>query len=128
VHFEVQHAHVRCGESQLRQVVYNLADNALKYCRAEVRPEVEILGKALGDRYEIVVRDNGMGMSPAEATQVFDPFFRAERTRARPGTGLGLSIVKRMIEAHGGTVSLDTALGRGTTFCASLPLAEAAST
>jgi signal transduction histidine kinase len=63
-------------------------------------------------------------MSYDEARQAFDPFFRALRVREQKGTGLGLSIVKRVIEASGGSVAVDSRLGQGTTFAVRLPLAS----
>jgi signal transduction histidine kinase len=63
-------------------------------------------------------------MSPNEMRQVFQPFFRAFRLRAASGTGLGLSIVKRIVEASGGTVRVQSILDQGTTFVIVLPLAE----
>jgi signal transduction histidine kinase len=63
-------------------------------------------------------------MSYDEARQAFDPFFRALRVREQQGTGLGLSIVKRVIEASGGSVAVDSRLGQGTTFVIRLPQAS----
>lgn len=122
----VEPARVRCFEPLLRQVLFNLADNAIKYRRTGVVASVEIEGHALDDAYELSVRDNGVGMSPEDARRAFEPFFRAQRVRERPGTGLGLSIVKRVIEGSGGAVTVDSRLGEGTTFRAKLPLASEA--
>jgi signal transduction histidine kinase len=120
---DVQPARVRCSEGLLRQVMWNLADNALKYRRPEVRSRVEICGRAADGRYELSVGDNGVGISPDETGKVFAPFYRGAGETRPPGTGLGLSIVKRAVEANGGTVSVTSMLGRGSTFVARLPLA-----
>jgi signal transduction histidine kinase len=120
----VEPAKVRCAEGLLRQAVSNLADNAVKYRRPEVQTEIEIRGRAVGREYELRVSDNGVGMSYDEARQAFDPFFRALRVREQKGTGLGLSIVKRVIEASGGSVAVDSRLGQGTTFVVRLALAN----
>jgi signal transduction histidine kinase len=120
----VEPAKVQCAEGLLRQAVFNLADNAVKYRRAEVQAEIEIRGHAVGKEYELRVSDNGVGMSYDEARQAFDPFFRALRVREQKGTGLGLSIVKRVIEASGGSVAVDSRLGQGTTFVIRLPQAR----
>ncbi|RWR28004.1 two-component sensor histidine kinase, partial [Mycobacterium tuberculosis] len=72
---------------------------------------------------EIVVSDQGPGIPPEERRLVFERFYRADtsRTRASGGTGLGLSIVDSLVYAHGGTVKVTTALGKGSRFTVSLP-------
>ena len=116
VRIEVAPARVRCGEGLLAEALTNLADNALKYRRDGAPPAVAIIGRDLGRRYELRVEDNGIGMSPDESRQAFAPFFRAGRAPSTPGNGLGLSIVKRIAEAHGGDIEVESELGHGTTF------------
>jgi two-component system, OmpR family, sensor kinase len=118
----LQPAKVRCAEGLLRVALSNLVDNALKYHRAEAPAEVEITGRSRGQAYDLRVSDHGIGMSYDEVRQAFDPFYRAVRAREKPGTGLGLSIVKRVIEASGGQICIDSELGQGTTFAIDLPL------
>jgi len=67
---------------------------------------------------------NGVGMSKDETERAFEPFYRSPRMRDRPGTGLGLSIVNRIAEASGGTLSLQSRLGAGSTFTVRLPLSH----
>lgn len=119
---DVEAAKVHCSEGLFRQVMWNLADNAMKYRRPDVGPHVEICGRAHERIYELTVRDNGIGISREEATRVFEPFFRTAAGRGEPGTGLGLSIVKRAVEANGGKVSVTSEPGRGSEFVARLPL------
>ncbi len=121
----VNHASVSCSEGLLRQALTNLTENAIKYHRPDTTPEVEISGGAVDDRYDLRVSDNGMGMSKDDADHVFEPFYRSPRTKALPGTGLGLSIVNRVVRASGGTLSLETELGRGSTFIVRLPTVDA---
>ena len=121
---DVAPAKVQCAEGLLRQALANLADNAVKYRRTGVPAVTEIRGRVVGSRYELCVADQGIGMSPDEARQAFDPFYRAARVRSTQGTGLGLSIVKRVVEASGGTVSAESELGAGTTFTILLPIAQ----
>jgi len=102
--------------------VANLVENAVKYHRPEVAPEVSISGNAVDGRYDLRVSDNGLGMSKEEAAHAFEPFYRSPRTQDRPGTGLGLSIVKRIVEVSGGTVSVASTVGQGSTFSVDLPL------
>lgn len=120
---DVQKATVHCSEGLLRQVLWNLADNAMKYRRPDVAARVEICGRAADGDYELAVRDNGIGIPREEAKRVFDPFFRAVGARNAPGTGLGLSIVKRAVEASGGRVRVASEPGRGSEFVVRLPLA-----
>jgi signal transduction histidine kinase len=122
VHVSVSHAEVSCSEGLLRQAVTNLLENAVKYHRPDAAPEVEISGMAIDGSYDLKVSDNGVGMSAEETTQVSRPFYRSPRTQDRPGTGLGLSIVNRVAEASGGKLSVQSSLGRGSTFVVRLPL------
>lgn len=118
----VNHAQVSCSEGLLRQAVTNLLDNAVKYHRPETAPEVEISGAASNGSYDLKVSDNGIGMSAQETEQAAQPFYRSPRAQDRPGTGLGLSIVSRVAEASGGKLSVQSNLGRGSTFVVRLPL------
>lgn len=121
---DVQPAKVHCSEGLLRQVLWNLTDNAMKYRREQVPARVEICGRSIDDHsYELWVQDNGIGIPPEETGKVFDPFYRVAGRTGVPGTGLGLSIVKRAVEANGGTVSLTSEPGTGSKFVARLPLA-----
>ncbi len=119
----VDHASVRCSDGLLQQALANLLENAVKYRRPEAALQVEISGAPSERGYDLRVTDNGLGMSPEDAGRAFEPFFRSQRTRDLPGTGLGLSIVKRVVDASGGTVSVASQLGRGSSFVVHLPLA-----
>ncbi len=119
---DVAHGQARGSEGLLRQALSNLVENAVKYRRPEVTPEVEVVGRPGGSDYTLRVSDNGLGMSPDEAARAFEPFYRAKRVPTTPGTGLGLSIVKRVVEASGGSILVQSQLGRGTTFVVTLPL------
>ena len=121
----VNPAAVSCSEGLLQQVLTNLTENAMKYQRPDATPEVEISGCAVDNRYDLRVSDNGVGMSKDDADRVFEPFYRSPRTQAVPGTGLGLSIVNRVVQASGGTLSVETELGRGSTFIVRLPTLDA---
>jgi len=122
---EVEDAKVHCSEGLLRQALWNLGENAVKFRRSGLPLEIEIRGKDTGHTYEFCVSDNGLGMSPEEVDKAFDPFFRGKNARLNvPGTGLGLSIVKRIIEASGGTACIDSRIGCGTTFRIQLSLLE----
>lgn len=107
----------------LRRVVDNLLDNARKYSPPE--SAIRLLAHRLGAALAIEVVDRGEGLSAAELEQLFTPFFRADRSRARStgGVGLGLALSRRIAEAHGGTLEARSARGAGTTMTVTLPAA-----
>ena len=107
--------------AQIGQVAMNLVDNALNYT-AEGSVTVEL--RAERERAVLTVRDTGLGIDPAQAERVFERFYRVDRGRSRAtgGTGLGLSIVRHIVEAHGGTVGVESTVGEGSTFRVELPL------
>jgi signal transduction histidine kinase len=120
---DLEPASVTCSQGLLREVLWNLGENAVKYHRPEVPPSVELVGRARAGRYRLRVIDNGRGMTTEESSHVFEPFFRGGRTRDVPGTGLGLAIVRRVIEASGGSIAVESQPDHGTTFTVDLPLA-----
>jgi signal transduction histidine kinase len=120
---EVEAARVRCSEGLLRQALWNLVENGVKY-RGHAQPQIGLSGRAPGGMYELRVADNGIGMSPEEAAHAFDPFYRGQRARGVRGTGLGLAIVKRIVDARGGTISVESKPEHGSTFIIRLPLAD----
>ena len=123
LHEIVEPASVGYNEGLLRQVLWNLVENGVKYRRDDVHADIGIFGRVVGERYELQVSDNGLGMLPEEARRAFDPFYRGQQVQEVSGTGLGLSIVKRIVEGGGGSVLVKTQLGSGTTFVLQLPLA-----
>jgi two-component system OmpR family sensor kinase len=108
-------------EFRLRQVVANLVGNALVH--TEPGTPIEITTARCDGRVVLCVTDHGPGMAPETAARAFERFYRADpsRSRHRGGSGLGLAIVDATVRAHGGTVSLETAAGRGTTVRVELP-------
>jgi signal transduction histidine kinase len=114
---------------RITQVVGNLLHNASKFTR---RGDEVVLSLALspaGDRADIRVTDNGLGIDPTLLPTIFEPFVQGERTLARTegGLGLGLALVKGITDLHGGTVSAESAgNGKGSEFVVSLPLTSSA--
>jgi two-component system OmpR family sensor kinase len=108
-------------EPRIRQVLSNLVANALQHTPASA--EVIIRVGTEGDDTVLEVADKGPGMSPQDASRVFERFYRTDASRARAsgGTGLGLSIVDSLVRAHGGVVSVRTAPGEGCCFRVTLP-------
>jgi len=83
--------------------------------------EVRVAVDALGDRAVLSVSDHGVGVAEEELPHLFKPYSRLERTSRVQGTGLGLYISKAIVEAHGGTIQVQSKLGSGTTFTVTLP-------
>jgi two-component system phosphate regulon sensor histidine kinase PhoR len=110
----------------LEHVLSNLVDNAVKYCPSGAR--IVVSAEPDGSRVKLVVEDTGPGIAPEHLQRVFERFYRVDAGRSRElgGTGLGLSIVKHMVEAMRGKVSVESGVGRGSTFTVSLPGVDAA--
>jgi signal transduction histidine kinase len=106
----------------LRRLVANLLDNAGKY--SEPGAPIALRVVAAPGAVVVEVADQGIGIDPSDLPRLFTPFFRTDRSRARGtgGTGLGLALVKRIAEAHGGEVTVESAAGKGTTFRVRLPV------
>ena len=107
--------------------VNNLLSNAVQYSPENSRVGIGVSDAE--DRVEIVVTDQGPGMSQEEAERVFERFYRTDQARSRTtgGTGLGLSIVKRIVNAHGGRIEIQSEAGEGSTFTVLLPIAAGSS-
>jgi signal transduction histidine kinase len=111
----------RWDRSRLDQVTTNLLSNALKYGRGQP-VSVDV---ALDDDFaSLAVTDRGIGVAPEDHTRIFERFERAVSPRNFGGFGLGLWIVRKLVEAHGGTISVTSALGAGATFTVTLPMAS----
>lgn len=104
---------------RLEQVLVNLLSNATKYSPEGGTVTVELDPSPTHLRIHVI--DEGIGIDPAEAEQIFEPYRRSRRTDAIPGSGLGLFVVKKIVEAHGGAVHITPADGRGTRFTIELP-------
>src|SRR5262245_48357751 len=108
---------------RMRQLMLNLVTNAIKYTPPGGKVSLGLVDQ--GDAVAFVVGDNGIGISATDLPHIFDRFYRADlartRTGDRPGAGLGLSITKWIAEAHGGTIGVQSRIGRGTVFTVTLP-------
>jgi signal transduction histidine kinase len=110
------------GDPQLlRQLMANLIGNGLKFHRDGVPPVVRVSGECRGDRVEITVADNGIGIDAEYADKVFVIFQRLHARDVYPGTGIGLSLAKKIVEFHGGAIRLDPGDGPGATVSVSFP-------
>lgn len=121
LHVPAGDAEVIGDASKLRQVLVNLVRNALVH----TTDDVSISVRTANERVYVDIADNGPGMTPEDASHVFERFYRTDtsRTRDSGGTGLGLSIVSALVTAHGGRVTVKTAPGEGCVFTVDLPAA-----
>jgi sigma-B regulation protein RsbU (phosphoserine phosphatase) len=121
----VQAAFVRGDEDRLRQVFDNLLRNAIKYSPQGQPIEVDI--DADGENFRFTIRDRGMGIPPEDIPRLFERFARASNARRAKiaGTGIGLFIVKMIVERHGGSITVESKLGEGSTFTLTLPSIDA---
>ncbi len=136
---------VKADPVRLRQVLFNLTENAVKFSPRMGTVTLSVRGTELGgggdgdgmglvllaapkSALELSVRDQGPGIAREEHEKIFDAFYQVDgsSTREHGGTGLGLSIVKRLVEAHGGEVWVDSVVGQGTTFRFTIPEADEA--
>jgi K+-sensing histidine kinase KdpD len=113
---------VEADSRRIRQVIDNLLTNAVKY--SPEGTEVSILCEAKGKELVITVRDQGVGITPEEQVRVFERFYQVTLPEGgkSSGAGLGLAICKRIVEAHGGRIWVESAPGQGSTFKFTLPL------
>ncbi|PTA46464.1 cell wall metabolism sensor histidine kinase WalK [Micromonospora sp. RP3T] len=111
--------------ARLRQLVGNVVANAIRHTAPGGSVTVRCAVRA--EQLSIVVSDTGTGIAPADLSRVFERFWRADDSRARRtgGSGLGLSIARKLTEAHGGTISVASVLGVGSTFTVRLPIVAA---
>jgi signal transduction histidine kinase len=115
---------VRGDEARLREALQNLLDNAVQYTSAGGRIWVRV---AVRERDAVVtIGDNGIGIPQSDQERIFERFYRADAARSREvgGTGLGLSIAKHIVEAHGGRIWVESAVGQGSEFHFSIPVAD----
>ena len=107
---------------RLEQALMNLLDNAVKFNKPNGEVHVQVHDRS-GNRIEIRVSDSGVGIPAEDLSRIFERFYRVDKARSRQvgGTGLGLSIVKHAVEQMGGTVAVESELGKGSTFVVILP-------
>lgn len=114
--------HVACSEAAALVVLQNLIRNAIKYIGDGPRKQVVARASVQSRAVHLVVEDSGPGLLPGTERTIFEPYVRATRGN-QPGIGLGLATVKRIVEAHGGRVGVQSSPGQGAAFWVDLPLA-----
>ncbi len=107
---------IYADEVHFSNIIFNLIDNAIKYSREN--PAIHIETNTLGQSLQLKIKDNGIGMSKETMNHIFEKFYRAHTGNLHDvkGFGLGLTYVKKIVDAHGGKIHVDSELGQGTTF------------
>jgi len=113
---------VKVNAQLMVQAIINLLDNAIKY--SESGKEIKLKARKDGNQVLIIVEDQGFGIGSEHLPRIFERFYRVDKSRTRElgGTGLGLAIVKHIVQAHQGSVSVESELGKGSKFFIYLPL------
>ena len=106
---------------RLTQVLLNLVGNAIKFTD---QGSVEVRARQAGERFELSVVDSGFGIAPEDQAKIFEEFQQVDNTstRKKGGTGLGLSISRRIVELHGGRITVESEVGKGSTFKVTVPI------
>ena len=118
---DLQQDVIEADERKIKQVLFNLLSNAVKF--TPPGGHVTVTARDDADNVEISVRDSGIGIDKEDQVRIFEAFQQAERgpARAQEGTGLGLGLARRFVELHGGTISVESEPGQGSTFTVRLP-------
>jgi two-component system sensor histidine kinase BaeS len=116
--------HVIGDAQRLTQVLLNLLTNALQHTPSGGK--IVVGARRVGSEVQVTVQDTGEGIAPDALPHIFERFYRADQARSRGtgGSGLGLSIAKSLIEAQGGTITVESQIGQGSVFTVSLPRAS----
>jgi signal transduction histidine kinase len=120
IEVKVPHVWLRADRDRLLRVFVNLMDNAINY--AAPGSVITVYGYLDGQSVFVQMRDQGPGISERDLPHIFEEFYTADRSRTRRGSGLGLPIARRIVEAHGGSISAVSTTGKGSTFTVCLPL------
>jgi signal transduction histidine kinase len=109
---------VACDGSLIKQVVLNLLKNSIQAIAQQGRVNVRLRWDLLRNRVHLLVKDDGRGIEDEDLDRIFNPFF----TTRTKGTGLGLSMVKKIVDAHGGSIEVESTVGEGSLFVVDLPI------
>lgn len=111
-----QNIYIDLDPSRFKQVIFNLLDNSLKYSKENTTTYIRTLEK--DGNIQIIIKDQGEGIPQDDLPHIFDRLYRVDKSRSRAtgGFGLGLAIVKQLVEAHGGEITVESVVGRGTCF------------
>jgi len=111
---------VQGDEGTLSEAIVNILGNAIKYSPAG--SQIDLTGSHVGDQVIIRITDNGIGISKEDLPYIFDDFYTSsDKNKEERGSGVGLALTKRIVEAHNGSISVESELGQGSTFELCLP-------
>ena len=121
-HFTDEPVFARIDKDAISQAILNVLSNATKYSEAEKYIRVEVAQQ--GPAAKISVEDRGVGIPRESLGKIFEKFYRAPSGKAREtrGTGLGLTLTKHIVEAHGGTIKVESTVGKGSVFTIRIPV------
>ncbi|MFA5651382.1 MAG: HAMP domain-containing sensor histidine kinase [Proteiniphilum sp.] len=124
IDLQAENSTIKVDEMHFTNVLFNILDNALKYKRKDVPPELMIRTRNEGNKIVISIEDNGIGMRKEDAKKVFERFYRVHTGNRHDvkGFGLGLAYVKKIVNDLNGTIRAESELGKGTKFIISLPV------
>ena len=124
IHCEGESAFVQGNRTMLREVIYNLCENAVKYNKNNGQVHVQV--RRADNNAVLCVKDTGIGIPKEHHDRIFERFYRVDKSRSKEtgGTGLGLSIVKHIVQAHGGYLTIESEVGQGSCICAVFPLSS----
>jgi two-component system phosphate regulon sensor histidine kinase PhoR len=111
--------HIRIDRARVEQVLINLIHNAIKF--TPVGGTIILRARQAADETTLEVQDTGIGVAPAEMERLFERFYKSDKARRSDGTGLGLAIAKHIVQAHGGTIGVESTVGEGALFRIVLP-------
>jgi signal transduction histidine kinase len=113
---------VKADKNAILQVFYNLVDNAMKFSGTSRQIDVSLVPR--DDELQFCVKDYGIGISSKEQDKIFERFYRGDKPQRLgiKGSGIGLTIVKQIVEAHGGTINIESEVGKGSRVVVRLPL------
>jgi two-component system phosphate regulon sensor histidine kinase PhoR len=124
IDLQAENSTIRVDEMHFTNVLFNILDNALKYRKKDIPPELMIRTRNEANRLIISIEDNGIGMRKEDAKKVFERFYRVHTGNRHDtkGFGLGLAYVKKIVTDVNGTIRAESELGKGTRFIISLPV------
>jgi light-regulated signal transduction histidine kinase (bacteriophytochrome) len=103
-------------EIEMRQMFQNLITNAIKFCKKDTPPKIQIRANKINESWTFSIRDNGIGIASNSFDRVFDIFQRLHTTEKYEGSGIGLANCKKIIQLHRGEIWIESTLGQGTIF------------